>query len=165
MGGVRLKIRQAKERDVWHVHGEDGDVFLQPLYVSLKELGEVDNNAEEGDGYDVIPCLPVLGRQVEGIADAKKPLDGDGHSHEDCPAQADVGDGVDDEGEADGVGVTADLKWLEGVVDAANDNVNGVKARQSEQQPVKTILQFRFWQHKNREQVACNEWNFLFWLS
>ena len=112
--------------------------------MSLEELWEIDHNAEEGDRDDVIPRLPVLGRQVEGVADAEKPLNGDGHRHEDCPTQADVGDGVDDVGEADGVGVTADFKRLEGVVDAANDNVNCIKACQGEQQPVKTILQFRF---------------------
>ena len=112
--------------------------------MSLKELWEIDHNAEEGYRDDVVPRLPVLGRQVEGVADAEKPLNGDGHCHEDCPAQADVGDGVDDVGEADGVGVTADFKRLEGVVDAANDNVNCIKACQGEQQPVKTILQFRF---------------------
>ena len=94
---------------------------------------------------------------MERVADAQEPLDGDCHRHEDGPAEADVGDGVDDEGEADDVGVAAHLKWLEGVVDAADDNVDCVKARQSEQQPVKTILQFRFWQNKNWEQVACNE--------
>ena len=144
MWGIRLEIRKVQERDIRHVHGEDGDILLQPLYVSLEELGEIDHNAEEGDGDDVIPGLPVLGRQVEGIADPEEPLNGDGHRHEDCPTQADVGDGVDDEGEADDVGVTAHLKRLEGVVDAADDNVNCIKARQSEQQPVKTILQFRF---------------------
>ena len=46
IGGICLEIRQAKERDVRHVHGEDGDIFLQPFYVSLEELREIDNNAE-----------------------------------------------------------------------------------------------------------------------
>ena len=47
---------------------------------------------------------------MKGVADAEKPFDGDGHCHKDCPAQAYVGDGVDDEGEADSVSVAADLK-------------------------------------------------------
>ena len=160
MGGVCLEIREVEERDIRHVHWEDGDVLLQPLYVSLKELWEIDNNAEEGDRDDVIPGLPVLRGKVEGVANAEKPFNGDGDCHEDCPAETDIGDGVDDKGEADDVGITADLKWLEGVVDAADDNVNCIKARQGKQQPVKTILQFWFWQYKNGEQVACNEWNF-----
>ena len=105
-----LEIGEAQEGDVGHVHREDGDVLLEPLDVSLEELGKVDKDAEEGHGDDVVPGLPVLGRQVEGVADAQEPLDGDCHRHEDGPAEADVGDGVDDEGEADDVGVAAHLK-------------------------------------------------------
>ena len=120
----------------------------------LEELGRVDDDAEEEDWEDVVPGLPVLRRQVERVADAQEPLDGDGHGHEDGPAQADVGDRVDDEGEADVVRVAARLERLEGVVDAAYDDVSGVEAGQGDQQLVKTVLQLGLGQNKDGEQVA-----------
>ena len=84
---------------------------------------------------------------MQRITNAKKSLKGDGNSHEDGSTKTDVGDGIYDKGEADTVSITADFKCFESVVDSSNDDVDGIKTRQSYQELMKTILKFWFGQN------------------
>ena len=81
---------------------------------------------------------------MERIAYTKESLCGDGHCHEDCPAETDAGHWVDDVREADGVGIGVQIKGFEGVVDATDDDVGCVKASQSHQKLMETITKFWF---------------------
>ena len=127
-----ILVRPAVVEGVPQLHDQH-IVILLPLNFCLEELWEVDNNTETEDGEDVVPGLPVLRRQVKGVADPQEPLDGDCHRHEDGPTEADVGDGVDYVREADRVGVVVDLKGLEGVVDPPDNDVGCIEASQSHQ--------------------------------
>jgi len=77
---------------------------------------------------------------MQRITNAKESFKGDSNSHEDGSTKTDVGDGIDDKGEADAVSITADFKCFESVIDATNNDVDGIKTCQCYQEPMKAIL-------------------------
>ena len=71
------------------------------------------------------------------MTEAQVPLDGDGHCHENCCCQRDVGERVYDVGEEVSVKVGVGPETQpEGVVDPTENDVHEVEGGQSQQQSV-----------------------------
>lgn len=91
---------------------------------------------------------------MEGVADAEKSLQADGHRHEDGAAQADVGERVEEVREGDGVDIQPYLKCPDIVVDPPTDDVEGVKKCKSDQELVETVPKLWSKQHKDGDDIA-----------
>ena len=74
------------------------------------------------------------------MTEAQVPLDGDGHCHENCGCQRDVGERVYDVGEEVSVEVRVGPETQpEGVVDPTENDVHEVEGGQSQQQSVDDV--------------------------
>ena len=90
----------------------------------------------ENHWHDVKPSFPCRGWE-KGVTEAQVPLDRDGHCHENCCCQRDVGERMYDVWEEVSVKVRVGPETQpEGVVDPTENDVHEVEGGQSQQQSV-----------------------------
>ena len=130
----------------------NGGYFRVPVDFALQELGDVKDEAEEEDGQDVEPGLPVVGGKVEWIADAQEPLYRDRHRHEDRCVHCDACEGEND-GHGEGEGLIVGLKGSECVLEASERDVEDVKGGEGKQELVETVSKFWPGQYNDGNEV------------